>query len=251
MVGNEPTRLVAIFKDYLLLDDINDFLKKYYPRKEIHEKLQYITSYYGKYCTVFPNYFNLEEKKYLYKNIIRKQRMLNERHEDMMRIKFRAECMGFSDNVPSLNQYINHSKLFTSKFLDELKSELQSERSSCFQSGANSNFVDYSLGSVKSSMAEPTNNDKSSSPVKTLNKDLGLKLKRLLDSFLNNDTSIESLHDQPLSTKQNKSTKNKLDLKEFGNNIKQAEEFPKNKVSHTTVSNIERKPQPKFSSVET
>jgi len=62
IIGNEPTHLVTVFKDYLLQDDINDFLRKYYTWPEISKKLPYATSYYSKYWTVFPNYINLEEK---------------------------------------------------------------------------------------------------------------------------------------------------------------------------------------------
>lgn len=87
IVGNEPTRVVSIFKDYLLQDDMNDFLRKYYTLRESKKKLPHVTTYYSKYCTVFPNYINLEEKQYVYKNIIRKQKMLNEKHDDLVRIK--------------------------------------------------------------------------------------------------------------------------------------------------------------------
>ena len=30
LIYNEPTQLVSIFKDYLILDDINEFLKRPY-----------------------------------------------------------------------------------------------------------------------------------------------------------------------------------------------------------------------------
>ena len=62
VISNEPTHIVAVFKDYLLYDDINDFLRRYYIKADITKKLSYITNYYSKYCTVFPNYINLEEK---------------------------------------------------------------------------------------------------------------------------------------------------------------------------------------------
>jgi hypothetical protein len=67
IIGNEPTRIVSVFKDYLLQDDMNDFLRKSYSAYETRKKLPQVTSYYSKYCTVFPNYINLEEKQYIYK----------------------------------------------------------------------------------------------------------------------------------------------------------------------------------------
>ena len=34
LVYNEPTHLVSVFKDYLILDDINEFLKRPYTNEE-------------------------------------------------------------------------------------------------------------------------------------------------------------------------------------------------------------------------
>ncbi|CAI2382322.1 unnamed protein product [Moneuplotes crassus] len=73
IIGNETTRIVAIFKDYLLQDDMNDFMRRYYTTEECKGKISNLTEYYNKYCTVFPNYINLDERRYVYKNIIRKQ----------------------------------------------------------------------------------------------------------------------------------------------------------------------------------
>ena len=49
IISNEPSRIVSVFKDYLLNDDVNDFLVKLYKLHEIKEKLVYITDYYNKY----------------------------------------------------------------------------------------------------------------------------------------------------------------------------------------------------------
>lgn len=62
IISNEASHIVAVFKDYLLFDDINDFLKKRYRKSDISKRLSSITNYYSKYCTVFPNYINLDEK---------------------------------------------------------------------------------------------------------------------------------------------------------------------------------------------
>jgi len=34
LVYNEPTHLVSVFKDYLIMDDINEFLKRPYTAEE-------------------------------------------------------------------------------------------------------------------------------------------------------------------------------------------------------------------------
>lgn len=77
------------------------------------KKLNYITDYYGKYCTVFPNYINLDTKEYFYKNIIRKQKGLNEKHGDLLRIQEREEWLLYDSFDP----------LFTKSYFEGLKDD--------------------------------------------------------------------------------------------------------------------------------
>jgi len=42
-------------------------------------RLPQIISFYEKYSQVFPNYVNLPENRYMFKNIERKQRLIDER----------------------------------------------------------------------------------------------------------------------------------------------------------------------------
>jgi hypothetical protein len=120
IIGNDSTHVVAVFKDYLLFDDINDFMRKSYILEETREKINNITEYYSKYCTVFPNYINLDTRKYLYKNIIRKQRMLNEKHADLIKIKNRCEEVNLLGHKnPSISSSLN--TLFDTKYLKDLE----------------------------------------------------------------------------------------------------------------------------------
>lgn len=50
LIYNEPTHLVSIFKDYLILDDINEFLKRIYVLpSEINMRLPKLCDFYDKY----------------------------------------------------------------------------------------------------------------------------------------------------------------------------------------------------------
>ena len=77
IIYNEKTRVVALFKDYLITDDSSEFLKRYYTRKESGVRLPKFFEYYETYSKLFPNYTALIEGKYIYKNIQKKQRMID------------------------------------------------------------------------------------------------------------------------------------------------------------------------------
>ena len=49
LIYNENTHIVSIFKDYLILDDINEFLKRSYNYQETKVRLPKLCSFYDKY----------------------------------------------------------------------------------------------------------------------------------------------------------------------------------------------------------
>jgi hypothetical protein len=77
IIYNEKSRIVAIFKDYLILDDISEFLRRFYNNTESNVRLNKVISFYEAYSRIFPNYIIIPESKYLYKNIRRKQKMID------------------------------------------------------------------------------------------------------------------------------------------------------------------------------
>ena len=77
LLGNSDSHLVSVFKDFLLYDDPSEFLKRYYRKKENKIKLKLLTNYYNNSSKLFPNYFLLEEGNYIYKNIRRKQKIID------------------------------------------------------------------------------------------------------------------------------------------------------------------------------
>ena len=73
---NEKVRVVSLFKDYLIYDDLTEFLKRSYTYPEAIIRLSKIFEFYDAYSQVFPNYIRLPERKHMYKNIERKQRII-------------------------------------------------------------------------------------------------------------------------------------------------------------------------------
>ena len=81
IIHNENSHIVAEFKDYLIRGDISEFLQKCYKKKESLNLLPKIYEYYISCSVIFPNYVILPESQYIYKNIQRKQRVIDIQQE--------------------------------------------------------------------------------------------------------------------------------------------------------------------------
>ena len=77
IMHNDPGHIVAEFKDFLIAGDINEFLMKNYKIHEIKFLLPKIFEYYISSSVIFPNYIILPESKYIYKNIQKKQKVID------------------------------------------------------------------------------------------------------------------------------------------------------------------------------
>ena len=102
ILSNEATHIVSFFKEYLIYDDVDEFLKRFYTKKESDKRVKSQTVYTNKYSKVFPIYFVLDEKKYMFKNIRKKQKAIDR----------------INGNLETLS--IEESKLFTKNFINEL-----------------------------------------------------------------------------------------------------------------------------------
>ena len=77
LIFNDPSNYTAAFKEYLLLEDENEFLRRFYKKNELKKKLSSIYNFYEKYSKIFPNYIIIQESKFMYKNIQKKQKMID------------------------------------------------------------------------------------------------------------------------------------------------------------------------------
>jgi hypothetical protein len=81
IICNENTHIVAEFKDFLIKGDYSEFLQKVYTMSECKRCLPKIFEYYDSCSVIFPNYVILPESKYIYKNIQRKQRIIDNQED--------------------------------------------------------------------------------------------------------------------------------------------------------------------------
>lgn len=120
IIYNENTHIVSVFKDFLIYDDLTEFLKRLYKTSEAIQRLPKIFDYYEKCSKVFPNFVVVEEKKYMFKNISRKQKAINElesqKNKKMLNDSNGEDFHLFSPSVVyKLNQPEPPSILSTSK----------------------------------------------------------------------------------------------------------------------------------------
>ena len=125
---NENRHIVSVFKDYLIFDDFSEYLKRFYKNPESVDRLPRVFEFYEKYSKVFPNYVVLPENKYMFKNIERKQKLIDEKHqllverqEKLKREKEEADALGVAINS-SFAQRMRMSKnqIFGSQFINNL-----------------------------------------------------------------------------------------------------------------------------------
>ncbi len=78
IIFNEKSHFVETFKEFLIYGDNNEFLKRFYNRKELVIKLPKILNFYEQYCKIYANYTAIPESKFMYKNIKRKQKVIDQ-----------------------------------------------------------------------------------------------------------------------------------------------------------------------------
>ena len=127
LMENANTHLVSIFKDYLLYDDMTEFFKEYYDSKEIYPRLKTIYDYYESSSYLFPNYTAINEGKYIYRNIIKKQKLIDyledledKKKEKEEKINLKKKKKYQNQNDQSSSSFI---EVFDTKVYDNIRKE--------------------------------------------------------------------------------------------------------------------------------
>ena len=81
LLCNGKCHIVALFKEYLIDDDNSEFLRRYYTRNESIIRIKKVAKYYFETSVIFPNYTPLSEAKYIYRNIMKKQKVIDQQQE--------------------------------------------------------------------------------------------------------------------------------------------------------------------------
>ena len=123
LIFNEECLLSLNLKEFLIFNNSNEFLHRFYLNKEINERLKKILIFYEKYSKIFPNYIILPENKFLYKNIRKKQKMIdavNKEKNTNNNNNKNAHSFLFNNNENNNNiVFTNSIKLDIKKFCSE------------------------------------------------------------------------------------------------------------------------------------
>ena len=78
LIFNNKCRLTLFFKEFLISDKSCEYLRNFYEKEDCKNILNKILEIYCLYSKIYPNYIILSENKFLYKNIRKKQKMIDE-----------------------------------------------------------------------------------------------------------------------------------------------------------------------------
>ena len=233
LVFNDTCRIVARFKDYLIFDDNTEFLKRFYVGGESKPRLNKILFFYEEYSKIFPNYMILKESKYLYRNIRKKQKMIDavndiKREEEENRKKIKQ-------NNDKKNKDIN--EIFTKKIKEEIKTFQENTTN---EEGEEENSFSISVINRKMFCENIENNlDAESYPSKLESK----RSNSMYESFVANETN------HSISGILNVLNDNKIYIKDL-NKLLEINNYSKNSQKLKNNQKKQNKPWKKHSPIE-
>ena len=118
ILSNNKSLVVSKFKEFLLYEDSSEFLKRFYQLKEIAPRLKKLYDYFHKYVLISPNYFLLNESKYMLSNYFRKQMVINKQHKNKYNKK--------NKDLISEKNSENNKKFFNNTIYDEILNQSES-----------------------------------------------------------------------------------------------------------------------------
>ena len=81
LVENNPSHLLSLFKDMQLYEISTEYLRRFYESDESNIRLRNICDFYESYSKIFPNYYALPEKDFIFKNIKKKKKIIDEKNK--------------------------------------------------------------------------------------------------------------------------------------------------------------------------
>lgn len=117
IISNEKNHIVSQFKDFLIKEDTNEFFIKLYTKNESISLLKKIFDYFNLSLIVYPNYIILPERKYIYNNIKKKQKIINLQKNEGNNDIEEEKLMIIKDNNISGN---TNEKVFNSKEIESI-----------------------------------------------------------------------------------------------------------------------------------
>ena len=223
IINNYNSHLVSEFKDYLLMGDISEFLQKNYDINESMQFLILLINYYKNSSLIFPNYVLLPEKKYIFKNIRKKQKIINKQQEQIIK-------EGNSDKNNAKNKD-NNNTFFNTITLNSIFNQTNSSNLKLFFD-INKNSEKNSDSDIKKICKNIEKNE-----IKIKHKKYIIKRKNL-ESEINKDKNNSKMNSININREGENS--HKLNKKKFKDNKNIIPKSNVNKILKTEQNNLKK-----------
>ncbi len=261
IIYNEKLHIVSCFKEFLIFYDPGEFLANFYKLNDSQNKIKTYSEFYSLNSRIFPNYILLSESKYIFNNIKKKQKLLDnmEDNKDYMKNNNNENSqdiiMNYSDinNAVSLqlnnhSQNSNFSTIFTPSIVNSIINDFNT---SIKNDDNNSNIskVNFIIDNINKNMKNKGNfsmyktpknknliNNESENKKKTIS---SIELFTIDKNKINNSTNNNKSKNRIIQniTKEKEKDKDKNKEKNNINNNKKNKE----KLTDTEISNNDLK----------
>ena len=266
IIYNNKLHIVSCFKEFLIYFDPGDFLSSFYKRKESRSKIKEYSEFYTVNSRIFPNYILLPESKYIFNNIKKKQKLLDQLEENQNRY-YNENSQNLIMNYSDMNNYNRSLQLnrtqsshFSTIFTPSIVNSILNERETSNKNDENNsnisninfiidninknqknkrNLLMYKTPKNKNIISNVSDNVKNS--ISSIDLFLNDKKNNLNNSFKknkgknNNINNYNSNKDNEKEKNKNKTCKDKIPCFDFSN-----EGFKKN-IKNSRQLNVPKK----------
>ena len=200
IISNEYSHIVSKFKDYLIEDDTNEFIHKSYKKYESIFLLKQISKYYNIGSVVYPNYILLPEKRYIYKNIKKKQKIIDlQEQENNDKNKEKNAALSENNNEKGNN---GDGKVFDSKIIDSILNQSNTSNiKNIFYGLSNENSIDFDIKKIYHIVKNINKIEKDNNYFKLIEKNKNNNNNKKVINQNNKDLSNEQIIENSLQDK--------------------------------------------------
>ena len=110
LIYTENCHIIARYKNFIYYNYNTEFINKFFYKKEKKKILKKVFNFYSKYCKVFPNYMILPENEFLYRNLRKKQKLIDQFNEIKKEEEENRKHLNLKKNKNNENKYIIFGK---------------------------------------------------------------------------------------------------------------------------------------------
>ena len=187
LIFNQPCSALSKYKDYLLFETEKEYIHRFYSINELKIRLKKVCNFYEKYSKIFPNYISLRESKYIYKNIRRKQKMI----DAVNQMQIEKNNKEIEKDNKFFDNEIFRGPLFTEDVNKEIDKKIINKENNIEE---NADDTLFTLNSNSLCLKNENHSVEKKSNIIGKNKEKEINQNKSLESFITNNESNRSLY---------------------------------------------------------